>query len=80
MKRNMDLIRDTLLAIEQDETLDGLHLHIFNGPHDLQIENCSLEEFSYTTSLMEEAGFFQAEKGDMFFPPLAAYLGKAMTF
>ena len=35
MKRDMDLVRDVLLAIEQDRTMDGLHWFIFNGPEDL---------------------------------------------
>jgi Hypothetical protein (DUF2513) len=70
MKRDMDLIREILLAIEQDEKMDGLHWFIFDGPDDLNIKNCSLEEFSYTIGLMQEAGLFQAEEGSVLFPAI----------
>lgn len=71
MKRDMELVRDILLAIEQDEKMNGLNVFIFDGPQDLKIEDCTLEEFSYTIGLMDKAGLFQSYSGSMFFPAIS---------
>src|ERR1700733_8665290 len=76
----MDLVRDILLAIERDEKMDGLHWFIFNEPGDLNIENCSLEEFSYTIGLMDEAGLLKAHKGSMLFPAIGGLSWRGHDF
>lgn len=80
MKRDMDLVREILLAIEADKEMDGLHWKIFSSPQDVEIKNCSVEEFSYTIGLMKDAGFLQTEKGNMLFPAIGGLSWKGHEF
>ena len=62
MKRDMDLIRDLLLGIEQDERLDGT---IFIAPDEsdnlgvIGITNHSAEEVAYHLMMLMEAGLIK---------------------
>lgn len=53
MKRDPDLVREILFAIEKDENATG------HGWIDLRIENHSLEEVSYHVQLLDEAGLIR---------------------
>jgi Hypothetical protein (DUF2513) len=71
MKRDLDLVRDILLAIERDEKMDGLHWFIFDGPEDLGIGNCPVEKLSYTIGLMAQAGFLKTAAGSTLMPAIS---------
>lgn len=61
MKRDMDLIRDLLLAIEDHPELDGFGMFQFEGPEDLGIADRSFEEFHYHLVMLIEAGLVNGE-------------------
>lgn len=56
VKRDMDFVRDILLAIEQDPNLDGTGGYQFDDPADLGLTDRSLEELAYHLTLLIEAG------------------------
>lgn len=55
MKRDMDFVRDILLAIEQDPKFDGAEWYLINDPTDLGLAGRSHEEFAYHLRLLIEA-------------------------
>lgn len=61
MKRDMDLVRDILLAIEQDPKLDGTGWYQFDDPADLGLTGRSYEEFAYHLTLLIEAGLIEGK-------------------
>ena len=54
MKRDLDLARKILLAIEEDEKATG------RGLVSIRIEDCSEEQISYHVKLLHEAGLIEA--------------------
>ena len=54
VKRNMDLIRDILLKVEEDPTLDGYRFMTYDTS---DFEGHSTEEITYHIDLLFEAGF-----------------------
>jgi hypothetical protein len=56
MKRDMDLVRDLLLAIENDPNFDGMRRIMPDEPGDLGITEHSYEEVVYHLVLLIEAG------------------------
>ena len=61
MQRDMDLIRDLLLKIESDPTLDGSRYVIFNDPS--EFGSHTLNEITYHVDLLMEAGLVKGEIG-----------------
>jgi Hypothetical protein (DUF2513) len=61
MKRDMDLIRKLLLAIETDPRLDGMRVAHFAEPADLGLGDTSTEEVRYQLTLLMEAGFIDGK-------------------
>ena len=59
MKRDMDLIRELLLAIERDERMDGVSKWQFDGPDDFGVPECSYQEAVYHLELLIENGFIK---------------------
>jgi len=53
MKRDMDLVREILLKMEE--------LPFDSGFHDVEIEGRSDDEITYHAMLLHEAGFIEAE-------------------
>jgi hypothetical protein len=68
MQRDMDLIRDLLLGIEQDQRLDGT-CYIVPDQQDnfgiIGIKNNSLQEVAYHLAMLIEAGFVEGDKGTL---------------
>ena len=60
MKRDMDLVREVMLAIERDEAMDGSGWYQFNDPKDLGLEDCSYEQLGHILRLIDQAGFVKA--------------------
>jgi len=56
MKRDMDLVRDLLLAIESDPNFDGMSHIMPDDPSDLGITNRSSEEVTYHLVMLIEIG------------------------
>ena len=57
MKRDMDLIRDILVAINDDSKFDGTHEFYFQTPEELGIHGHSTDEVAYHIAQLIEAGF-----------------------
>lgn len=55
MKRDMDLVRDILLAIEKDSRFDGSGWHQPDDPADLGLTQCTYEQLAYHLTLLIEA-------------------------
>ena len=62
MKRDMDLIRDLLLAIEDKEETDGNHLFQFDEKDDLGIVGHSKEQVNYHLVMLIESGLLKGEE------------------
>ncbi len=56
MNRNMDLVRDLLLAIENDPKLDGKTVNVLNQPSDIGITDFTLEEIEYHLVMLIDQG------------------------
>jgi len=56
MKRDMDLVRDLLLAIENEPQYDGMRWFGIDNPAQLRVEGHSQEEVIYHLKLLIEAG------------------------
>lgn len=56
MKRDMDLVRDLLLAIENDPNFDGMRQLMPDEPSDLGITEHSFEEVAYHLTMLIEKG------------------------
>lgn len=63
MKRDMDLVRELLLAIENDPKYDGTIKWMPDGPEDLGITGHSFEEFAYHLTMMIDAGLIEGKAG-----------------
>ena len=62
MKRNMDLVRDLLLAIEKHPTLaDGSQILSVDSSEELGIQDHSLEEIFYHLELLIKKGLIDGE-------------------
>ncbi|MDF3626197.1 DUF2513 domain-containing protein [Brytella acorum] len=79
MKRDMDLVREILLAIEADEQLNGMGIHEFRDPGDLGISDCSPERFVYAQLLLVDAGFLRA-KTDGWVPSISGLTWEGHEF
>lgn len=63
MKRDMDLVRDLLLAIDEDPKYDGKHRLMSNDPSDFGISGYSTEVVGYHLDLLLEAGLIAGQAG-----------------
>ncbi len=63
MKRDMELVRDLLLAIERDPKYDGTKWLSPSKPEDLGITNHSMDEISYDLAMLIEEGFIKGKIG-----------------
>lgn len=62
MKRDMDLVRDLLLAIESHPTLaDGSQVLVVDTPERLGLPDRSLEEIHYHLEMMIKKGLVEGE-------------------
>jgi hypothetical protein len=61
VQRDMDLIRDLLLSIEKDATLDGSRYVVFNDPK--EFGDHTIEEITYHVDLLMEAGLVKGDVG-----------------
>ena len=57
MKRDMDLIRDILIRIEDDPKMDGTREFYFQTAEEMGFCNHSSDEVAYHFSLLVEEGF-----------------------
>ena len=79
MKRDMDVVRDILLGIEQNDDLNGTAWYQFNDPQELGVVDCTYEEFAYTMKLLADAHFLQAQ-ADMRMPLVAGLTWQGHEF
>jgi hypothetical protein len=63
MKRDMDLIRDLLLYIEEDPIFDGARWMTPGTPSEIGVPGRSLEEVAYHLTLMIEASLVRGQWG-----------------
>jgi len=63
MKRDMELVRDLLLAIERDPKFDGTKWLSPTKPEDFGITNHSMQEVSYDLAMLIEEGFIKGKTG-----------------
>jgi len=56
MKRDMDLLRDLLLKIEDNKQMDGTRDFMYANPEELGISGFSTEEVAYHIRLLIEGG------------------------
>jgi len=68
MKRDMDLIREILISIEDNPQMDGTREFYFSTPEEMGFPNQSADELAYNYSLLVEAGF--VDGGNTAFWPL----------
>ena len=61
MKRDMDLIRDLLIAIENDPQFDGLSKIIPDGSSDFGITDRSDQEVGYHLTMLIDAGLVDGD-------------------
>jgi hypothetical protein len=59
MKRDMDLIRDILILINDDPKYDGTTEFFYETPEEMGIQGHTVEEVSYHLRLLIEAGFIE---------------------
>jgi hypothetical protein len=62
VKRDMDLVRDLLLRLEQDPNLDGTKWIHFT-PADLEMAERSPKEIGYHLTMLIEEGFVKGKAG-----------------
>jgi hypothetical protein len=65
MQRNMDLVRDLLLAIEHDPQMDASRDFFISSPDQLYISGHSESEVTYHLGLLINAGFINGEMGGL---------------
>jgi hypothetical protein len=70
MQRDMDLIRELLLFVEQDPTFDGQSWGSPDIPNDFGSEHHSMEELTYHLDLLIEAGYLKGKSGAGFGLPV----------
>jgi Hypothetical protein (DUF2513) len=63
MKRDMDLVRDLLLHIEEDPRFDGARWARIDAPEDIGITGHSTEEVAYHLDMLVEAGLLRGSIG-----------------
>jgi len=73
MKRDMDLIRDILIRIEDDPQMDGTREFYFNNAADMGFPNCSDDDLAYNFSLLVDEGFIDGGR-TAFYPLIARRL------
>jgi hypothetical protein len=61
MKRDMDFVRDLLLAIEGDNRLDGTVIWLFDSSEDLGVPGRTGEEFAYHLRQLIDAGLVNGD-------------------
>jgi hypothetical protein len=69
MKRDMDLIREILLAVSENPSCDGIRFNFFNTAEELGIHNYSTEEVAYHVSLLISAGYLDGKVMESFAVP-----------
>jgi hypothetical protein len=57
VQRDMDLVRDILLRIEQDPKYDGTAEFYYETPEDFGIDGQTIDEVSYHLALLIQEGF-----------------------
>ena len=62
MKRDMDLVRNLLLAIERDPQLDGSVWKRPDGPEDWEITGCNEVEMAYHLRMLIEEGLVDGDE------------------
>lgn len=62
MKRDMDLIRELLIAIEQDPQYNATDLFAFNEPADLGITSRSVDEVAYHLQMLIDSGLITGKR------------------
>jgi hypothetical protein len=70
MKRDMDLIRDLLMYVEDDPRFDGHQWFSPDVSNDFVIEGRTLEEVNYHLDLLIEAGLIKGKSGAGFGGPV----------
>lgn len=63
MTRDMDLVRELLLAIDRDPVFDGLHQMEPDAPDPLGITEYTYEQVAYHLTLLIEAGMVVGKSG-----------------
>jgi hypothetical protein len=62
VKRNMDLIRDILAHVEDDQELDGYHFKVFDTS---DFPEHTEDEIAYHVDLLIQAGFLRGDGGNL---------------
>lgn len=65
MKRDMDLIRTMLLAIEMDDRYDAASLHALEGPSDFGVHDKSFEEVAYHLQMIVDRGLIYGKRSNI---------------
>ena len=60
VQRDMDLVRDILLRIEQDPKYDGTAEFYYETPEDFGIDGQTIDEVPYHLALLIQEGFMMA--------------------
>ena len=66
MQRNMDLIRDILLAIDKHPGTNLVNQFRFTNPSDLQLGEYSFEDFFYNLALLIDGKFVEGRSEGQF--------------
>jgi hypothetical protein len=59
MQRDMDLIREMLLNVEQNPEMDGRTEFIYQSPEEMGISGHSLEELAYHAKMLVEEDYLK---------------------
>ena len=79
MKRNMELVRQLLLRIEEDKRMDGTQWVCFEAS-DFGIPDHSSEEIAYHLEMLVEEGFVRGKSGFMGMPVIHKLTWKGHEF
>ena len=63
MKRDMDFVRELMIAIERDPDYSGQGIYLPDGPEELGLSGRTYDELSYHLMLLIEAGFLDGGLG-----------------
>ena len=69
MKRDMELVRDILLIVNEDPKYDGVYFNYFQTAKEFGIENHSTEEVAYHVRLLIDAGVLNGRIEESFLIP-----------
>ena len=76
MRRDMDLIRDVLIAVSDNPKCDGIYSNFFNSAEEFGIPNRSTEEVAYHVLLLMQSGYLSGNIEESFAIPSI----KGLTF